>query len=813
MIKSYFKIAVKSLAASRMNSIINIIGLSTGIACALVIAFIVKYNLGFDTFHSHAGRTYRVVRVSEIEGNEEYRTGASWPLFSALKSGIASLREITVMDYWGGAQIDVLGKDGNSESKFLEETGGVFTDNSFFRIFDFRHTNFRWLEGNPETALKEPNTVVLSKTIAYKYFGNADPLGRVLRINGSTLVTITGVVSDLPPNTDFPFDIFISYATLANLVGQNRMSNWNSIDDDNQVYLVLPEGTSPQEMDKQIARVHESNSPVMAKFRHYVLQPLAEVNRDNRFGNYTGKTTSVTTIWALGLSGIFLLVIACINFINLSIARSVSRSREIGIRKVVGGSRLQLIFQFILETFLLTCIAGILALLYDELLKPVFQNLFDFHMSGYFMTHVFILEILAVIILLVTLLAGLYPALLLSGFAPVTILKNNVYSKVSSGLRLSNLLIFTQFAITIILVSGTIILYKQMQFFNRLDLGFNKEAVINVPLPTNKPVLLNRLRDQWLKDPLIDEVSFSSTTPSGRFRNENSTDIARKGASDNDHLVFECQFVDTSYINLYRIQLIAGRNFTEADTGQSIILNQTLVKKLGFNTPEDAIGSTVTMGKDLTVIGVVRDFHTGSLRENIDKVGLLINPKAFRTASIKLVAGEEKIDPEVIQKTITSIGKTWSSVYPEKVFDYSFLDKNIEAFYGQELRFTKIFQILSILFLMIGAFGLYGLISFIISKKMKEIALRKIMGASVGNVLLLLSRNYLRLLFAAFAVAGPVAYLIMSRWLEKYAFRIHMQWWFFILPVILVLTGAVITVSGHLFKAVQLNPADTLRNE
>ena len=726
MLKNYFKIAIKNLSVHRLNSFINIVGLSIGIACALLIAYIVKYDLSFDSFHTNAPSIYRVVRVSEVEGQTEYRTGTSLPLAPAMKAEIAALRDITSVAYWGNGQIDVIGSDGNSVNKFLENDGGAFVDNAFFKVFDFRGKDFKWIEGNPETALKEPNSVVLSESMAHKYFGNEDPLGRILRVRGKLDVTVTGVVSDLPPNTDFPFSVFISYSTLKKMVGDSATTDWGSVDDGNQTYIVLPSGVSKQEMEQQIARVHTAHAPNLAKMRHYLLQPLDEVHEDSRYGNYRNQTISKKTIWTLSLSGLFLLIMACINFVNLSVARSIARSKEVGIRKVIGGSRFQIIVQFVVETFIITACAAILALIASEIFVPKLQGIFDFKVQGLLINHLFIIKILVLMIVAVTLLAGLYPAIMQSGISPALILKNKVSSKITKGIQFSNVLILFQFTITLIFVTGTIVIYSQMQYFNRLDLGFDKNAVINVPMPDSKPSLLSSFRNQLNSNPRISEICFSSTTPSGQHRNQNSTDIRRKGSPAENNLVFECQMVGANYINLYKIKLVAGRNLSLADTGRSILINQTLLKKLGFKDPEEAVGSEVLMGGNaLNVVGVVEDFHTGSLKDGLDKVGLLVNPRAFHVASIKLSVPSGGLKAGDIQNAIASIRKVWTTTYPDRVFDYGFLDKNIEAFYQEELRFSTLFQLLSGIFLLIGCLGLYGLISFIINKRMKEVAVRK----------------------------------------------------------------------------------------
>ncbi len=814
MLKNYFKIAIKNLLVHRLNSFINVVGLSIGIACALLIAYIVKYDLGFDSFHTNASSIYRVVRVSEVEGQTEYRTGTSLPLTPAMKSEIAVLHDVTAVAYWGNGQINVIGSDGNSVNKFLENDGGAFVDNAFFKIFDFGDKDFKWIEGNPQTALKDPNSVVLCQSIAHKYFDNEDPLGRILQVRGKLDVTVTGVVSDLPSNTDFPFSVFISYETLNKMMGDRATTDWTSVDDGHQTYIILPKGVSKQEIERQIARVHAAHAPNLAKMRHYLLQPLDEVHEDSRFGNYRNQTISKKTIWTLSLSGLFLLIMACINFVNLSVARSIARSKEVGIRKVIGSSRFQIIVQFVAETFIITACAAILALIIDELVVPQLQGTFDFKVQGLLINNLFIIKILVLMTVAVSLLAGLYPAIMQSGISPALVLKNNISSKITKGIRFSNVLILFQFTITLIFVTGTIIIYSQMQYFNRVDLGFDKDAVINVNMPVAKPSLLNSFRDQLDSNPLISGICFSSTTPSGQYRNLNATDIRRKGSPPEDNLVFECQMVDPHYIDLYKIKLVAGRNLNLADTGRSVILNENLLKKLNYDSPEKAIGSEVLMGREpFTVVGVIEDFHSESLKNGLNKVALLVNPHAFHVASIKLAVPSAGLKADDIQKCIASIRKVWTAIYPDRVFDYEFLDKSIEAYYREEHRFSTLFQLLSGIFLLIGCLGLYGLISFIINQRMKEVAIRKILGASLSGILLLLSKNYIKLVVAAFCIATPLAYIIMSQWLEKFVYRTDLKWWNFAIPGVLVLITAILTVSGHILGAARQNPANIIKYE
>ena len=816
MFRSYLKIALRILQTNRVNSIINIVGLSLGVTSTLIIAFIINYELGYDSFHTHSDQIYRVVRVSQVEGETEYRTGTSWPLSPAIKNEIAMLKYMTYMTYWGGAQVDIIISDELSSIKSFKEKGCAFVSESFFEIFDYKHAGLKWLYGNPETALSKPNSIVLTESLARKYFGTDMVVGRSIRLYQHIDVIVTGVISDLPSNTDFPFTLISSYSTIYELIGRQRMDSWGSVSDNHQTYIILPEGLSKDEMEKEITKVHEKYvSKDIASMRTYPLQPLSEVHRDSRFGNYTNKFTSMKSIWILAIVGIFLLIMISINFINISIASSVSRSKEIGLRKAIGGKRSQITIQFLTETFTLTCISAIIALIVAEFLKEELQNLFDFQTQGLFITHRFVALTVLAIVVIVTLSAGLYPAVVQSGYSPSTILNKTISTKLGKSIRISNVLVLIQFTITIMLITSTLIVFQQIRYFNTVDLGFEKDAIINVYLPDNTPSSLSSFRNQLLSNSAIDQVCYSSTLPSGLNRGTSFMDISKKGSTSDDNIIYEYQSIDPEYLNLYGLKLLAGGNLHFNDTNRSVIINQTLMNKLGYVSLEDCIGSEVEMGigEPCTITGVLKDFHNQSLKDKFGKIAMVHNPNHFQVASIKLNIPKSGINSERLQSTIKQINNSWDLVFTENVFDYEFLDKNIEAFYKEEQRFSRMFQYLSVIFLVVGCLGLYGLISFIINKKMTELAIRKILGASSFNILTLLLKNYLILVVVAFLIATPIVYYIMKGWLQNFIYHINFQWWHFILPPLFVLIITFLTVSRNTYRAIKTNPVDTLKHE
>jgi putative ABC transport system permease protein len=817
MIRSYFKMAQRSLLAYKGNTIINILGLVVGIASALVIATVIRYELSFDTFHSDTDRIYRMVRVSgeDLSAMErsQCRTGISYPVPTAIKEEITSLEEITSMQYYGAVFVEVLDKSGSVLTRFREDRGLAMVEPSFFRIFDFKDTKFKWIEGNPEKALTEPLSVVLTKTLAKKYFPEGNALGMTLKFEKEADCKVTGVIEDLPPNTDFPFTALVSYATLKMMNG-DRMNDWVSVDDNHHAYLKLAPDITPKEMEKQIAKVHEKHtSKDIYESRHYLLQELSGLHSDTRFGNFNGRTISRQTVVALALVGLFLLLTAAINYINLATAQSVMRAKEIGLRKVMGGNRKTLVAQHLIETFTVVLIAGLIALLLSELLLTNLQSLLNIRATGYYLTDPFVLSSLLVIILVVTLFSGVYPSLVISRFSPVTALKNKFATEKIGGFSMRKVLVVTQFTLTQLLVVGTFIVVAQIKFFQDVDMGFNHEAIVTMTLPGRTDLgKIGLMEDQLKSLTSVSTVSFSSTLPSGLRRDRSFMGIGTPdAASSKDYVVFEYQVIDPHYLDLYQIKLLAGRNLSWADSSGNILINKTLARSLRLGSPEEAISKELKMGGDkVTVVGVVDDFFSNSLKESVDNMAFVIRPRASAFVSVKLaIAGESGS----MQDAIAQIEKIWTASYPEHIFSYEFFDENIKAFYAQEQKYAQLFQLFSVIFLLIGCLGLYGLITFVVNRKGKEVAIRKVLGASLSNILVMFSKEYVQLIILSFLLAVPVAFYVVTNWLSNFENHVELEWWLFALPGILVLVIALLVVGIKSLNAANANPVDKLKYE
>lgn len=813
MLKSYFKMARRSLLAYKGTAFINILGLVAGIASALVILTVIRFELSFDDFHTHRDRTYRMVRVSG-EDMSEFRTGISYPVPDAVEEGVPTLENITSLEYFGAANVDVLDPAGKSERKFREESGVVIVEPSFFEVFDFKDTGFRWIEGSPEKALAEPFNVVLTRSMAKKYFGEKNPVGESLRFQQRYDCKITGVVEDFPPNTDFPFTTLVSYSTLRELAGDERLNDWSSVNDSHHTYVVLAPGTNPQDIEEQIAEVHAAHTPQeLHQFRHYLLQKLSDVHFDPKFGTLTGRTITKETILGLGIVALFLLLTGSINYINLATAQSTLRAKEIGLRKVMGSNRSNLMWQFLIETFIIVFIAGIVALVLSEVILYRLQSLLNLRMTDYNFTDPHVMLYLLVIILFVTMFSGFYPSLMISRFNPVNTLKNTFSTERIRGVSLRKVLVVVQFTITQMLVVGTFIVVSQMHYFQTANMGFNQDAIITARIPGQQPSVLQTMEDKLRSQAFVEDLSFSYTLPSGINRNRSYMDIGKPSASSmQDYAIYEYVAIDDSFLDLYGIKLVAGRNLTPQDSSGHILINKTLVRDLQLGSPEEAVGKELkTPGGDrFTIAGVVDDYYSNSLKSGVDDIVMFMKPENYAAISIKLGSTGSG---STLQEAIKGVEKIWSETFPEYVFSYSFLDENIKAFYRQEKKYAQLFQLFSMLFLVIGCLGLYGLITFVVNRKGKEIAIRKVLGATVSQILILFSGEYVRLIILSFLLAVPVAWFVVRDWLSNFSNHIQLEWWFFALPGLAVLLITLVVVAIKSMKTAFANPVDKLKYE
>ena len=807
MLKSHTKISFRYLRRNLVYSSINSITLTIGILTFLLIYSVIRFETSYDMFHSDHENIYRIVRVSQVEGETEYRRGVVYPLPPAIENQIPEVESITSVLYWswGGVDIDILNEEGNSMKNYKEDKGFVMLTPSFFKVFDFKHSNFKWISGSPETALSKTYSLVLTKSMAQKYFPDENAMGKIIELDKYQKYTVRGIIEDLPKNSDFPFKIIASYSTLQEMIG-DRKNKWGPVGS-NECYLKLLPNTSIRDIEEKMDQIHQTNAGnELAEMRKYKLQPLAELHSDCRFGNFNNRVFPSSRVWTLTIVGAFILIVACINYINLSTANSMGRWKEVGIRKVLGGHRAQLITQFLTEAFIISGLSGLLAYLMAVIFTGDFNQLLGTPNSILLLDDLPTLLLLLGLIVFINISAGLIPASMISSLKPIKALKTKLTTGQSSmGLRQG--LVSAQFAITQICLIGTFVVFTQINYFQSIDLGFNKESILTAAIPYNKEKA-DLFRNKLSEIPGVEKVSLSVSVPAGDTRNRSFIDISKPEWPSNESLIFEYQTIDTEFLALYDIEIVAGRSFMSFDTTGQIILNETLTRKLGYTDPAEVINQKLSIGvRDVVVVGVCEDYHSKSLREELDKIGFMQANKIPEIASIKLAREES------LSQIIPDIEAVWSSVYPEFVFDIEFFDDQVEAYYQEDRRFSKLIQLASVVFILISILGMYGLVSFLLQKKLKEIAIRKVLGARIFHIYKILLKSYIPSIIFSVVFALPLGYYLMEKWLNQFKFHIEINWMIMTLPPILVLLLTLISVSGKSLKAAKTNPSTIIRNE
>jgi len=731
--------------------------------------------------------------------------GVPFPALEALRLDFPQITSGALLANYG-SQVTVLGNDPLNASpgkKFIEETGFFFCDPQFFKVF-----SYEWLAGSP-SVLKEPNATVLTKKIAGKYFGDWEKaMGRYLKLDNAVTVKVAGILKDIPSNTDFPLAIVTSYETAKSNPGVYFYSKeWGATTSNFQVFMLLPQNIPA---DKTNARLAAFNKKYYGdrpgSERSNFLQPLSEVHFDKRFENFGDHVTSKSTLWTLSLIGLFIIIMACINFINLSTAQAVGRSKEIGIRKVLGSYRRQLFGQLLGETAIIVIAAVILSVAIAVLCLPFIKHIASIQEPLSFLNWQTILFVF-LLIGLVTIFAGLYPAFILSGFNPALALKNKITSATVGGISVRRGLVVMQFAISQVLFIGTIIAVSQMNFVRNADLGFSKDAVLVIN--TNADSIVRGRQEAFkrnlLQIPQVESVSFSSDVPSSE--NNSATNFAFDHKDDQDYSLYT-KYADEDYFKTFGLQIIAGKSFERSDTINEVVVNETLVKKLGVKTPGDIIGKEIRLGRSpwKKIAGVVKDFKTNSLREDIKPLLIAERRQQYGVTAVKLRSSN-------ISKTKAEIESAWNKSFPEYAYTTSFMDENIADFYKQEEQLSLLYKIFAGIAIFISCLGLYGLVSFMAVQRTKEIGIRKVLGASVRNIIYLFSKEFFILILVGFVVATPVAYFMMSTWLQNFVFRIKITPGIFLMAVLVSIIIAWLVVGYKSIKAAIANPVKSLRTE
>ncbi|HEY4336312.1 MAG TPA: ABC transporter permease, partial [Puia sp.] len=798
----YLKTAFANLKANKVYSILTVAGLGVGIAVFLVIFLFIRFQESYDAFHAGKGNIYRILTTGDTPGD---RPGAAapFPLSTALKHDFPDWK-VTGILASKSVQIRILDETGKVVKAFKEKEGVFGVDSTFFSIFDFP-----WLAGRPDKAMVDAasvRSVFLAKSTADRFFGDwHKAMGQVISVYGWRVpVKVTGILADPPSNTDFQLKIVFPYPAPA-----FARREWESLNDANQCYVSLPAGADTAAVNRELAAFSKKYRNPTDKHGQ-ILEPLADVHYNDELTNFSGSTTTETRIRSLWLIAGFILLIACVNFVNISTAQAVNRAKEVGIRKVLGGGRWQLRMQFLLEAGMLVVAGVLVAVVLTGLLLDPVGRVLEIPMPRHLFAEPKIIEFLALTVVVVTLLTGSYPAMVISAFKPVTALKAKSMARSNQGLNLRRGLVVIQFVIAQALIMGTLLVVRQLNFFLNAPMGFEKTAVLTVPFPRDSlsHSKLNYLRDQLLAIKDIQAVSYNSTAPA-------SDDIWAAPFKFN-HAAEDALFpaihilIDADYLSTYSMPLVAGRNITRTDSIKEFIVNQAMTEKLGFARPEDVLDKQVDFGGQIgPIVGVVKNFHITTLKDTgATRAAILMHNdrNAFSNAGIRL-------DGKNMPATIESIRQLWNKVYPDFAFDYQFLDDRVAGFYRDEIRLSAFYKIFAAIAIFLSCLGLYGLASFMAVQRLKEVGIRKVLGATVGQIVSLFTREFVGLVGIAFIIAAPLAWYFVHKWIQDYAYRMPIGVGTFILGGVAALAIALATVGYQALRAARVNPVENLRGE
>jgi putative ABC transport system permease protein len=806
MLKIYFLTALRSLLRNRSYTILNVMGLALGITCCMMLFLVIQYELSYDSFHPKGERIYRL-NVHTDYGDGVFQTTAiHFPATGILRNNNPGFEEITQMYAEEGGQITVPG-DGDEAPKHFRETDGVaFVETAFFDIFDFD-------TGGQELRpfMQEPNNLVLTSTLAEKYFPGQSAVGKVVKFNNKLTLKVVAVIPDFPSNTDFPFSLLISYPSLKTF-SPYELDAWHSLVSNHTAYVVLPEQTDTEAFAARVNNILKQHMPDKRSGSEIIVpQPLKDIHFNAAYGNYAQRTVSREVIWSMALVGLLLVITACINFINLATAQAIRRAKEVGIRKVMGSNQWQLMLQFLGETFLITLLATLISIILTELALPYLNQLLKLNIVFSVWQDPRLLLFLLLQIILVTLFAGLYPAFLLARFQPIAALRSRMSVQQVGGLPLRRSLVVLQFTICQVLIICTLIVNEQMQYFRSKDLGFNKDAVVTSLVPRGEAQKLIALRQEILNNPAIRGVTFGMSPPAADIFN--LSNFSFDNAKETAPFQATLKIADEHYLDMFDIKLIAGRNYQDhaiaGDTIIRLLINETMRRKLGLKNPEDALGKSVTMSGGRTrgtIIGVVEDFHQASLRDPISPAFLLPYPDSYFFVMAK-------VDMRKSKEALQHLEEVWYKAYPDAVFNHTFLDEMLYRFYRDEARQSTLFKVFSFIAIFIGCLGLYGLIAFMAAQRTKEIGIRKVMGASVFQITVLFSKEFVKLVLIAFVLAAPIAWFIMNHWLQDFTYRISIGYLPFLMAGAATLLIALITMSAEAIRAAMANPVQSLKAE
>lgn len=803
MLRNYFKIAFRSLVKQKLYSVINIFGLAIGLTCCLLIMLYVMQELSFDKFHENADRIYRVGVVEVESTGKSYTADTPAPLAPALSDDYPEIEHYTRFSY-SYDDLFYIGDD-----KFFDKSQSTaFVDSSFFDVF-----TYEVIEGDKAAMLNAPNKIVLTESAVERLFAGEDPIGKTINMNKEKDLIVTGVIKDPPVNSHMKFDKLISFTTLDGSFMNFPIDSWG-VYSGLITYVLLPENTSAKAFEEKAYKFMDKHENYRANaFKHIFLFKMSDIHLYSDYSNEISENNRISNLYIVSTIALFILLIACINFMNLATARSAKRAREVGVRKVLGAYRRQLIQQFIGESLIITFLSLILSFVLMEVAMPYFSNLVNIQVENLFLTDPFWFTALVLFGLVVGLAAGFYPALFLSRYKPVKVLKGNSTSAGASagGTLIRKGLVVVQFVISVILIIGTFVVVNQHNYMLNKALGFDKEHNIEIRsfTPSTEGKYLT-IKNELQNVSGVKSVTASFSAPVSDWGLD--TSIFPEGIDGETRFGINGNFVDEDYIPHFGLELIAGRNFDDRQTDEikdQMIINETTMRMLGYHNPEEILGKRFQIGinrLEPEVIGVVKDYHIESLHEKIEPLMLLWWTRFYYHYNIKIASAD-------VIGTVDEIKDVWTKFDPDYPIQYHFLDDYINSLYESEARTLNIIATFSGLAIFIACLGLFALAAFTAEQRTKEIGIRRVLGATVSNIVMLLTQDFLKLVAISALISMPIAYYVMNEWLTEFPYRIEIGYNVFLIALGISLAVAVLTVSYQAVKAALINPAKSIRYE
>ncbi len=790
MYRNYFVIGKRTLIKNKWYTMINVAGLALGLSSCIFIFLFVSHHLQYDNFHTDAERIYRVVTEEHMD-HIDYSAAVPPAFPNAFRTDYSYAEKVAKVVTWRNMLVTV-----GEQQRFKQAV--VFAEPEFFEIFNFPLVN------GAQADLRPANSAVITSAAAKRLFGDENPVGKPVQMDGKDFVTINGILRDIPATSLIKGDIFVSFPSLKNHDKFLSSENWGGVSTDLQCFVRLYPNQDIAAIEKAIAAYVPKFRPKSKNVHHYKLQALADIHFDPRYGGGINPTL----LWIFSLIGVFLLAVASINFINISTAQSMNRSREVGVRKVLGSKKSNLFWQFMTETSLVTLLAFIFAISIVVSLLPYFNVIFELSLSPYGLLTFDFAVFGGALLLVLILMSGSYPGIVMARTAPLTALQGAL-GKGGDGLLIRKGLVVGQFVISMVLIIGTIGINKQVSYATRSDLGFDKSGVVMFQLPDRLPATqLKSLKDRIARSAGVEKTTACFAPPIAGI-NFWGTSVKFDNRPEAEEFQIHAKIADVDFLNAFDLKLVAGRNFFEKDSVDEVVVNEAFVTKVGLNSPEAVLGKKIEVDGGYVkamIVGVIKNFHDGDFHQEINPIFITPARDQYYELAVKMNMANSF-------EVLSMVEKEWVTLFPGKIFEYTFLDSRINDLYRSERQFLSLTSAFSIIAVLIGCLGIYGLIVFVVAQKTKEIGIRKVLGGSVGHIVMLISKDFMGLLLIAAIIASPIGWYLVNSWLQSYTYKTEISWWIFVFAAMLSAVITLLTISYQAIHAARANPVNSLRSE